>query len=125
MRCRKLFFILALGCLQIVRAAQTANPYLSITGNNSFDLSLPSATEAQDSKAPPPEITLNGLMTIFGDKSALFKVRTPSGEEKSYILSEGERDGDIELLSVDVKQNTITVNNHGVIQTIAICKAPV
>jgi hypothetical protein len=125
MKCRKFFLILALGCLQVARSAQTANPYLSIVGHNSFGLSPLPAPEVQDSKTPPLEITLNGIMTIFGDKSALFKVRAQSGEEKSCMLSEGQRDGDIVLLSVDVKQSKITVNNHGVIQTIEICKTQV
>jgi hypothetical protein len=132
MKRRNIFLSITLGCLQIARASQVAvpgapaeNPYLAVAGHNPFGLvSQPSPT-VQDIKTPPPEITLNGIMTIFGDKRALFKVRTQSGEEKSCILSEGQRDGDIELLSVDVKGGTITVNNHGVIQTIAICKTPV
>ena len=126
MRCRDFFFIFTLGCLQIAaRASQDANPYLAIAGHNSFGLSPLPTPSVQDPKTPPPEITLNGLMTIFGDKRALFKVRARSGEEKSCILSEGQRDGDIELLSVDMKEDAITVNNHGVIQKITICKTAI
>src|SRR5476651_1796485 len=110
MRHRKLFLIFALACSQTTRMSQAAvagtsaaNPYLAIVGHNSFGLVPPASSIIQDSKAPPPEITLNGIMTIFGDKRALFKVRVQSGEEKSCMLSEGQRDGDMELLSVDVK----------------------
>jgi hypothetical protein len=125
MKPRKLLIIFTLGYLQIARAEQDANPYLAIAGHNSFGLSPLSSSSVQDSKTPPPAITLNGLMTIFGDKRALFKVRAQSGEEKSCILSEGQRDEDIELLSVDMKKDTITVNNHGIIQKIAICKTAI
>jgi hypothetical protein len=116
------FIIVTLGCLQIARASQDANPYLSIVAHNPFGLVPTPSPDIQDAKISPPEITLNGIITIFGDKRALFKVRESPAEEKSCLLSEGERDGDIELLSVDVQRSTVTVNNHGVTQTIAICK---
>jgi hypothetical protein len=132
MKRRNIFLSITFSCLQIacvsqvtVASAPAENPYLAVAGHNPFGLVSPPSPTVQDIRTPPPEITLNGIMTIFGDKRALFKMRTQSGEEKSFILSEGQRDGDIELLSVDIKQNTITVNNRGVIQTVAICKAPV
>src|SRR5882724_3443258 len=133
MRSWKKNLIIALGCLQTARTSQAAapgtadsNPYLAIIGHNAFGLVPTPPPVDQDAKTPPPEITLNGITTIFGDKRALFKVRTQSPvNEKSCMLSEGQRDGDIELLSVDVKKNSITVNNQGVIQTIPICRTPV
>jgi len=126
MKCWKFFLVFAIACSQIVRATQTASPYSAIVSHNSFGLVTPPSPTVQDAKTPPPEITLNGLMTIFGDKRALFKVRNQSsGKEDSYILSEGQRDGDIQLLSVDVKGSSITVNNHGFIQTIGICKTAI
>jgi hypothetical protein len=107
-------------------APSAANPYLVIASHNSFGLVTLPAPTVQDAGTPPPEITLNGIMAISDDKRALFKVRDQSsGKEKSYILSEGQSDGDIELLSVDMKNSAITVSNHGVIQTIAISKTPV
>jgi hypothetical protein len=128
-----IFLTAMLGCLQIACVAEAAaaddpsvNPYLVIAKHNSFGLVILPAPTVQDAGTPPPEITLNGIMAISDDKRALFKVRDQSsGKEKSYILSEGQRDGDIELLSVEMKNSTITVNNHGVVQTIAICKTPV
>src|SRR5260221_1646891 len=133
MRSWKKNLVLTLGCLQIASIVQAAvpnttdaNPYFAIVGHNSFGLVPPPSPTVQDANIPPPEITLNGITTIFGDKRALFKVRTQSpANEKSCMLSEGQRDGDIEMLSVDVKKNSITVNNQGVIQTIPICRTPV
>jgi hypothetical protein len=101
------------------------NSYRGIVGHNSFDLKRVPAAAAQDAQTSPPEIILNGIMTAFGDKRALFKVEPPQAAGKqSYFLSEGERAGGIELLSVDVKACTIKVSNHGVIQIIALCQPP-
>ncbi len=98
------------------------NTCRGIVGHNSFDLKPASAAAPQ---TPPPEIILNGIMTAFGDRSALFKVKPPQAAGKQYyFLSEGEQAGGIELLSVDVKAGTIKVRNQGVIQIIALCQPP-
>jgi hypothetical protein len=74
-----------------------------------------------------PEIVLNGITTIFGDKRALFKVvdSSPAPVSRSYFLSEGERNGDVQLLAVDAQAGTIKVSDQGIVQVITICKAPV
>jgi hypothetical protein len=96
MKCRKLILIFAAGILQVAHADQT----------------------------PPADITLNGLMTIFDQKQALFKVREQNSmKEEDVTLSEGQESGGIELVSVDLKNATIKVNNHGVPQTIEITQA--
>ena len=101
------------------------NSRRGIVGHNSVNLKRAPAAAAQDAQTPPPEIILNGIMTAFGDRSALFKVKPPQAAGKQfYLLSEGERAGDIELLSVDVKAGTIKVRNQGVIQIIALCQPP-
>jgi hypothetical protein len=79
---------------------------------------------APATSSPPPEIKLNGLTTILGDKRALFKVRLGSGPVESYCLAEGQSAGCIKLLSVDVRAGRIKVNYHGVIQTVSLCDAP-
>ena len=85
----------------------------------------PAASPAvQDTTSSRPEITLNGLTTILGDKRALFKVQSDYGGKESYFLAEGQSAGGIQLLSVDIKAGRIKVNNHGVIQTIALCQPP-
>ena len=60
-------------------------------------------------KPPPPKITLQGITTFVGIKRVLFKVQMPPkpGDppkgEQSFILAEGQRDGDIEVLEIDDK----------------------
>jgi hypothetical protein len=68
-------------------------------------------------------------MAIFGGTpQVLFKVvshATPpmSPTEKSCILSEGQRQDDIEVTHIDVKTGVVTFNNHGVVQEIPLVKA--
>jgi hypothetical protein len=75
-------------------------------------------------QTPPPEITLNGLTTIFGDRRALFKVQSDCGAKQSCFLAEGQRAAGIELLTVDIRAGKIKVNNHGVVQTVALRDPP-
>jgi hypothetical protein len=84
----------------------------------------PTAANFSADQTPPPQITLNGLTTIFGDRRALFKVQVDSTAKKSYFLAEGQRAGGIELLSVDIRAGKIKVNNHGITQIIALCDPP-
>jgi hypothetical protein len=79
---------------------------------------------APQAQRPPPEIKLNGLTTILGDKRALFKVRYDSGQVESYFLAEGQCAGAIKLLFVDIRAGTIKVNSHGVTQTASLCDPP-
>jgi len=96
------------------------NPYLAIAEHNVFGLLPPPKISSVDSA--PPEIILNGIMVEFGRKYALFKA--PGLPAKNYFLGEGERAGEIELLSVDVKTGTVEIRNHGVIQIVALAKPP-
>jgi hypothetical protein len=127
---RKIFLILLLGVSQIARASQAsgsipANPYQKIGEHNLFGLQPPPPV-AQAAATPPPQIVLNGLTTIFGDKRALFKTlpTADSPKEQSYMLAEGQRAGEIEVLSIDMKAGAVAISNHGAVQWITICKTP-
>src|SRR5271169_1130853 len=83
------------------------DPYQNISQRNLFALSPSLATNDEDVITPPVQITLNGIITIFGDKRALFKTQAAMSplspaKGKNYMLTEGQRDGEIELLAVDV-----------------------
>jgi hypothetical protein len=74
-----------------------------------------------------PEITPNGLMTIFGKPQVLFKVASVGGESsagqqvsKSYILGEGDQQDGIVVQKIDQRISTITFNNHGIIQKLPL-----
>src|ERR1041385_247409 len=92
-----------------VTSDQPANPYQSIVDRNVFALKPPPPPpDPEASKPPPVKITLTGITTILGNKRALMKTPPPPGkpgepakQEMSYILTVGQREGDIEVLDID------------------------
>jgi hypothetical protein len=104
------------------------NPYAPVVARNIFGLNPPQPIAPVDA-SPPPKITANGIMTIFGSRQALFKVASTAkpgqpGKDNSYILSEGQRQDDIEVTRIDEKAGIITFNNHGTVQQIPLTTAP-
>jgi hypothetical protein len=105
------------------------NPYAPIILRNVFSLNPATNIEAGASQVePPPKITLNGIMSILGKWQALFKVAVPAkpgqpAKDVSYILSEGQRQDDIEIVQIDDKNSLVTFNNHGVVQELPLAKA--
>lgn len=106
------------------------NPYAPIVERNIFHLNPPQAAgDAAADATPPPKITPTGIMTIFGTCQALFTVdgvNKPGqpGKTESYILSEGQRQDDVEVTRIDEKSGVVTFNNHGKVQEIPLVKAP-
>ena len=106
------------------------NPYAPIVAHNMFGLNPAQAAGATADANPPPKITPTGIMTIFGSRQALFTVDAvskpgqPPGKGGSYILSEGQRQDDIEVTRINEKSGVVTFNNHGVVQEIPLTKAP-
>jgi hypothetical protein len=111
--------------------AVNGNPYTPIVTRNIFGLlPIPTNAPAVDpaSLNPPPKITPNGIMTIFGTKEALYKVagQAKPGKpamDQSYTMSEGESQDDIEVVKIDDDADVITFNNHGVIQELPLVVA--
>ena len=99
----------------------SGSPYQSIVVRNVFGLKDPPPPQRpEDNKPPPPKIMLQGITTILGKKRALMKVMTPpkpgaKPEDQSLILTEGQREGDIEVLEIDEVNKTVKVNNSGTI----------
>ncbi|HEU5395927.1 MAG TPA: hypothetical protein VFV81_02080 [Verrucomicrobiae bacterium] len=124
---RKLAAALA-GVLALGAAARAAdevavadnNPYTAIGIRNVFSLNPPTPVVQQQPEAPV-KITANGIMTIFGVEQVLFKASGgPLKTEQSYILSEGQRQDDIEVLKIDEAKGTVKFNNHGIVQDLAL-----
>lgn len=120
------FALVGLGLIT-ARAASADNPYQAIVTRNVFGLvPIPETPPPQSTKpndASLPKITPNGIMTIFGKLQVLFKVAEPgkaASQEDSYIMSEGDRQDDIVVQKIDEKSATITFNNHGTIQELAL-----
>jgi hypothetical protein len=107
-----------------------ANPYATIAVRNIFGLNPPvPPSPADDPGKDLPKITPTGIMSEFGYLKALFRVAAgnkpgqPSKEE-FYILSQGQRQDDIEVIKIDEKNSLVTFDNHGTTQELPLANAP-
>jgi hypothetical protein len=105
------------------------NPYAPIVVRNMFGLNPPPTNDVNATQTdPPPKIIPNGIMSIFGKWQVLFKVAVPAksgqpAKDDSYILSEGQRQDEIEVLQIDEVNSLVTFNNHGTVQELPLVKA--
>src|SRR5262245_53678278 len=87
-------------------SASSKNPYQGIVERNVFGLKPPPPpAPPPEQPKPPVNITLTGITTILGKKRAFMTVSTAAkpgapATPTSYMLKEGERDGDIEILAI-------------------------
>jgi len=119
-------------CLAVSLASQAgagadapgaANPYASLAVRNVFDLAPMAAaiTNDQPAMVPPVKITPNGIISVFGCVQVLFKTAAPvNGREQAYLLAEGQRQDDIEVVHINATSGLITFNNHGTLQDIPL-----
>ena len=111
-------------------AADSGNPYQGIVDRNVFGLKPPPPPpKTEPDKPPPPKITLNGITTIFGKPRAVMSVQMPAkppepSKPQSFILAEGQRDGDLEVIEINEKLDggTVKVRNFGTEQTVSMDK---
>jgi hypothetical protein len=108
--------------------AGSDRPYATIPARNIIALTpipIPDPNAELLAKDPPPKITANGITLIFGVTNVLFKVSTPAkagqaGGDKSYMLSEGQMEDDIEVVKIDVDAAVITFKNHDIVEDIPL-----
>jgi hypothetical protein len=48
----------------------------------------------------------------------------PPAKEEAYVLSEGERQDEIEVTKIDEPGSMVTFNNHGIVQELPLANAP-
>lgn len=97
------------------------NPYEMIVERNPFGLKPPpppAPPEDNTPKAPPAPLAtveLTGITSMFSKPRALFEIIPGPGKPMlKPILSEGEKLDNIEVVSIDVEKNQVTVRNAGV-----------
>lgn len=107
----------------------SSNPYGVIVQRNVFDLKdPPPPPPKEDTNPPPPNVELTGIMTIFGHRQALFMVQDaavpgkPPKSAESYILTEGQRQGVLQVLEIDEKNSRVKIKNDGIVSTITFEK---
>ncbi len=106
------------------KADAKANPYESIVARNVFALKPPPPPPDPTPPPPPPaplaKVVLTGITSIFGESSKRAIVEITEQEAgkaatvKKPILREGERDGSIEVVSIDVEKSIVRIRNGGV-----------
>ncbi len=83
------------------------------------------------SGAPPPSlpnITLTGITTILGQKLVLLKAQPPvpkggqAPKPEPMILAEGQKEGPIKVLSIDVGSGDVKLDNSGTVMTLNLEK---
>jgi hypothetical protein len=100
---------------------EEGHPFKHITERNVFALKPPPPPpDPSDIPPPPPpllaKVTLTGILNVLGPPRALLEVTEnepgkPAGQSKKPILREGEREGSIEVLSIDVNKNLVKIKN--------------
>lgn len=104
------------------------NPYQTIASRNVFALKPPPPPPDPNAAPPPdlPQIKLQGISSLFGNRRVLVKLVEKArpgqpAKEEALILREGERYGDVEVVSIDPASGTVRFNNRGneVVMTMA------
>lgn len=95
------------------------NAYQNIADRNVFGLKpTPPPPDVTPPKQPTPKIFLTGISTLGGEKRALLKTTPPAkpgeaAKEHSYILKEGERQDDVEVVAIDEKEGAVKLTYAG------------
>ena len=106
-------------CVSVRAASSVPSGYQSIVERNVFGLNPPKPGGLPTPPvAPPPKLTLTGITTLLGNKRALLTMQVPNKPAENFILTEGQRDGEIEVLQIDEKAGSVKVLNHGIEQTL-------
>jgi hypothetical protein len=122
--------ILSLGTVAQAIVNDGTNQYGNIAKRNVFGLKDPVIVTKQPIEQPPaplPKITLTGIATITGIKMAFMRVAPPAkpGEapkEDSVMLTEGQREGLVEVLGINEDAGAVRVKNAGTIMEVTFEK---
>jgi hypothetical protein len=120
---RGLAVCLVVGSFQ---ATFAGDPYTTIYQRNVFHLRPPpAAAPVELPRTPLPRIRLTGITTILPGKRALLKVELPgkpANQAQSYILTEGQKAGALEVLKINEKTSLVTVAYSGTITNLTFEK---
>jgi hypothetical protein len=104
----------------IALALTTDNPYSAIASRNAFALKPPVvATNTPTTPViAPAGIELQGIHTILGKAQVFLKIKLPPrppkpAEDQSVVLEAGQREGDVEVISIDPAAGVVRLRNRG------------
>ena len=121
-----LLFVASAGAITI----DGSNPYRGIVDRNVFGLKDPPPPPPPNpdaNKPPAPPVTRTGISTIGGIKRAFMTLQLPAkppepAKAASLMLTEGQRDGEVEVLQIDEKEKIVKVNSYGSITNLSFEK---
>lgn len=96
-----------------------ASPYQTIVDRNAFNLKAPVIASEKTEPPPPPmaKVVLTGVTSMMNSKRALLEIEEAQAgkgnNKKSIILREGEREGSVEVMDIDVEHATVKIKNNG------------
>lgn len=112
-------------------ALAVPTPYQAIVDRNPFSLKpvpIQTAETNQAEASPPVKVILTGITSMFGpsSKRAFLEIieqqqpavgkgtpaATPAGPKRP-MLGEGDREGDVEVVSIDIEKNIVVIRNAG------------
>ena len=95
--------------------AAFANPYDSIAPRNVFSLAPPKSDVSKpgDVFKPPPEYKLTGIAGFGSAKWVLLSKADPGKAPVNLTLREGQREGPLEVVSIDEIANLVRIRNDG------------
>ena len=117
---------LVAGCLGLsttltALAESKPSPYQGIIERNPFGLKPPPEPPPPAPTTPvvpPAKVVLTGIHSMFGPPRALVEItETEAGkaaEIRRPILKEGERDGSVEIVSIDLENSLVKIRNSGI-----------
>lgn len=83
--------------------------YGEIIRRNAFNLREPEPTKPPPEPPPSIKVNLTGITTILSGKRVFILVQEQGKQPESKMLKEGERDGQIEVISIDEKSGSVKV----------------
>lgn len=110
-------------------AGAAPNPYAPIADRNAFGL-VASVQEPvfqpPPVEKPRPTVRLSGIATVLPKPIALLEVSDATGKPMCLTLSEGDQNGGVELLSVDIHRNCVTIQQGAAVSHLTLAaKKPV
>jgi hypothetical protein len=93
-------------------SSSSDGPYAAIVARNVFDLRpVPPPPPVTGPQTPPPNVKFIGVMRITGRAQGVFSVQdpTPGKQPINYILSDDQRQGTLEVKSINMDGKTARV----------------
>jgi hypothetical protein len=107
------FGLLFLICGVITLTEAASHRYNTIVERNVFGLKQPEPLPPTIRHEPVEKLKLTGLASIAARKQALLMRANPGKAPKYFNLDEGESEGGLEVLAIDLQAETVHLRQEG------------